>query len=49
MYNVAAGLPDLYMSEGCERMGINVTVRDHPIEAKSMYYLHECQFVKVME
>lgn len=48
MYNATVEMPDLYLSRHIEHLGLNLTPKEHPIENKVCYWLHECNMDKVL-
>lgn len=42
MFNATTRLPDLYISEAIKEFEGELTPKEHPIENKVMYWLHEC-------
>ena len=48
MYNIAVDLPDLYLSEPVEKLKLNLTPKEHPIDERVMYWLHECNIDKTI-
>ena len=47
LYNSTVELPDLYLSENIPDFGLNMTPKEHPIDNKVMFWLHECNLNKV--
>ena len=45
MYNHTVDLPDLFVSEHIPALGLNLTPKEHPIDNKVMFWLHECKLV----
>ena len=48
MYNATTCLPDLYLSRHLNKMELKMTAEEHPLENKTMYLLHECNFSKAL-
>lgn len=48
LYNHVANLPDLYSSSQIELMGLSLTPKEHPVDNKVMYWLHECNFATAL-
>ena len=48
LFNHVASLPDLYISSQIELMGLSLTPKEHPVDNKVMYWLHECNFAKAL-
>lgn len=48
LYNATVEMPDLYLSRHIEHLGLNLTPKEHPIENKVCYWLHECNIDKVL-
>ena len=48
LFNHVVGLPDLYISSQIELMGLSLTPKEHPVDNKVMYWLHECNFAKAL-
>ena len=48
LFNHVVGLPDLFISKEIDTMGLALTSKQHPIDNKVMYWLHECNFDKAL-
>lgn len=48
LFNHVAKLPDLYISSQIELMGLSLTPKEHPVDNKVMFWLHECNFAKAL-
>ena len=48
MFNATTRLPDLFLSETLKTLKNELTPKEHPIENKIMYWLHECNFAKCL-
>ena len=49
LFNPVVGLPDLYISSNfSDTMGLALTPKEHPVDNKVMFWLHECNFDKAL-
>ncbi len=42
MFNPTVNLPELYISKDIPGLKLNLTPKEHPLENKTMFWLHEC-------
>ena len=46
LYNPAVNMPEIYLSNNIPSLNLNLTPKEHPIENKIMYWLHECHLAE---